>query len=484
MSKEKVATPNYHTAANWQIALFAFNNTATNMYMLAMGYVSYYATGIAGLLVVLVSTILTSMRLFDGITDPIIGFLIDKTDTKFGKFRPFMIAGNIILAVTVLIMYNTTHLVPEAWRLIYFVAIYGVYIIGYTFQTACTKAAQSALTNHPKQRPMFSMYDGFYNAFLFAIMGFVVSNVLLPRHGGIFSIAFFSDLNYMTIALSALFTALAVIGIWKKDRTEFFGVGDSADKLKFKDYWTVLKGNRAIQMLVVAASTDKLAGTVARNTTVVIMLFGIVLGNYAFYGQLSMMSIIPMFIMIIFGVQVARKFGQKQAFVVTTWMSLILSITLFFIIFLGDLTTISMDNLNFITIAFMVVYLLMGGVSSICGNIVIPMIADCTDYETSISGRFVPGMMGTLFSFVDKLISSFGATIVGFALAAIGFTTSMPDLKTALTPELFWVTIALFFGLPMFGWIASIIAMKFYPLDDKKMAEVQASVAALKANAQ
>ena len=74
----------------WQIGLFSLNNTSTNLFLAMMGYVSYYANGIAGLSVVLISVILTGMRIFDGVTDPVIGFFIDKTNGKYGKFRPYI----------------------------------------------------------------------------------------------------------------------------------------------------------------------------------------------------------------------------------------------------------------------------------------------------------------------------------------------------------------------------------------------------------
>ena len=91
----------YNNAKTWQIGFYALNNTATNVIMLLMTYVSYYATGVVGLAVVLVSSLLTSMRMFDAITDPIIGFVIDKTNTKFGKFRPMIIIGYTIMAVSI-----------------------------------------------------------------------------------------------------------------------------------------------------------------------------------------------------------------------------------------------------------------------------------------------------------------------------------------------------------------------------------------------
>lgn len=120
------------------------------------------------------------------------------------------------------------------------------------------------------------------------------------------------------------------------------------------------------------------------------------------------------------------------------------------------------------------------GISSISSGIVIPMIADCADYETYLTGRYIPGMMGTLFSFIDKLISSFATTIIGFAVAAIGFTTAMPQATDAYTQELFWVITGLFMWMPILGWICSLIAMKFYPLDKAKMEEVQTHIQELK----
>ncbi|MGL5973092.1 MAG: MFS transporter [Oscillospiraceae bacterium] len=79
----------YNRAKVWQIALFALNNSATNLFFLLMTFVSYYVNGVAGIAVVTVSFLLTAMRIFDGFTDPIIGFFIDKTDSKFGKIQTF-----------------------------------------------------------------------------------------------------------------------------------------------------------------------------------------------------------------------------------------------------------------------------------------------------------------------------------------------------------------------------------------------------------
>ena len=72
-----------------------------------------------------------------------------------------MAAGNIVLLITTFLMFFTTHHLPEQFRFIYFLVIYLIYIIGYTLQTVVTKSAQSCLTNDPKQRPTFGIYDGY-----------------------------------------------------------------------------------------------------------------------------------------------------------------------------------------------------------------------------------------------------------------------------------------------------------------------------------
>jgi len=198
----------YNSAKIWQIGFFALNNTATNLYMFAFMFISYYATGIAGLLVVSVSSVITFMRIWDGFTDPVIGFWIDKTESKFGKFRPFMFFGNVILAIMAIVLFKTTHLIPQNLRFVYFIAMYALYIIGYTFQTACTKAGQTVLTNDPKQRPLFTLFDAIYNTILFVGGQFVISTMLVPKYGG-FKEGFFNEILLITIVTAGIFTALA-----------------------------------------------------------------------------------------------------------------------------------------------------------------------------------------------------------------------------------------------------------------------------------
>ena len=147
----------------YQLALFPMNNGATNVYyVLILSYIATFGNKVLGLAMVFASFMVTGMRVFDAITDPIIGAIMDKTDGKFGKFRPFMVLGNVVMAVSVIALYMVTPLIPTSmmWlRYVLFVVLYAVWVIGYTFQTSVTRSAQSVLTNDPKQRPLFTVFN-------------------------------------------------------------------------------------------------------------------------------------------------------------------------------------------------------------------------------------------------------------------------------------------------------------------------------------
>ncbi|UJF16182.1 MFS transporter [Jeotgalibaca sp. MA1X17-3] len=467
---------NYKRAKLWEIGFFAANNSATNIFMFLMMNVAYYATGVAGLGTVIVSTLITASRIFDGFTDPIIGLWIDKTDGKFGKFRPFMLAGYLIMTVITLLLFFTTHQIPQQFRLVYFIVLYVIYIIGYTFQTACTKSGQSVITNDPKQRPIFSAFDISMTSLIFAGAGIYLSTYLVPKYGSFNSAELFYEFNLTFIAIAGILTFLAILGISSSDRTEYFGTGEPV-KITFKDMWRILKGNRPLQMLIIAASTDKLGGQIAGNSIVMVMLFGIVIGDYALFGALAGITLIPSVLIALFGTGYASRMGTKKAYVVFTWLAIIVYTGILLLLTFGDPTTIRLGNWSFVSISFILLYVAGAGLRVLSGGLVIPMIPDVTDYETYKTGRYAPGVMGTIFSFVDKIVSSFAQTLIGLSLALIGFTEIFPDVGTPFSPEIKWITIALFIGVMIIAWIASLVAMKYYELDRTRMMEIQNELA-------
>ena len=533
--KQPLEENGIHRAKMWEIMMYALNNTSTNTYMMVVGYISYFLIGIVGLASVLAGSIVTIMRVWDGVTDPFVGMMVDKTNGKFGKNRPFIVIGQIIMFVTTFVMFNFIPKMGTGVRFVAFIIIYMIYILGYTCQCVVTKSAQTCLTNDPKQRPIFAMCDTVYNIILMNIMfPIIVTDVLVPKFtltaennaaeiaslvaqnpalagiveksGGSLSAFYnpglFTTMQLMFGGLSAVFAVCAIIALWRKDNSKYFGLG-TTQKVGVKDYVDTLAHNRAIQMLVVSASTDKLFMSTKSNATVMICLFGIIFGNYAAFSSYSQITSIPIcLISLLLMNKIARQMGQKASMLVGTWGGIIgsIAITLFLFFFnpKGDASKFSLPAFRLIrpdtwgtlftgwtttALIFVLLVIAWSGVQALSSSIVITMTADCADYEVYRTGKYVPGLMGTLFSFVDKLVSSFAPMVAGVMFSMCGYTDHNPVMGDPVTPGLRGGVVFCAYGMIMLGLVCNLIAMKFYPLTKEKMEEIQDEVAQIKMKA-
>lgn len=480
VTNKTASSGSVNRAKPWQLLLFSFNNGATNVfYVITMNYIAYYANGVLGLMVMFATTMVTVMRVFDAFTDPIIGMLIDRTNGRFGKFRPYMLLGNIIMAVSALFMYFATRLIPDSvmWlRYTAFVLVYMVFVIGYTFQTSCTRSGQTCITNDPKQRPLFTIFNT-----VASLLGMGITQVVAVVAGSIYgygSAEFFNIIIPIGIVLSLVLTILAIAGIWAKDVPENYGVASSSSgKVNFKECISVLKQNRELQMLIVAGAGTKLGFAVATNASVACMLYASMMGNYSglympFY-VIGYIASVPFFLM---SARTSQKLGQKASLTRYTRIALILYFGVLAMLLLwqpgNPATQLSFTNINVYTVLFIAFYCIGYGAYYATADMVIPMTADCSDYETYRSGNYVPGIIGTMFSLVDKLVSSLSSTIVGVAVTAIGLAT-LPDSNTPYHDGMKILVILLFCVLPMLAWVATLFAMKRYSLSGERMKQIQ-----------
>ena len=90
------------------------------------------------------------------------------------------------------------------------------------------------------------------------------------------------------------------------------------------------------------------------------------------------------------------KFGSKRAFVIATWACIISYSLLLLLLWLGDPTQIRMDNMGFMTISFMVLYLVGGAVRYVGSGLMMPMLADVIDYSANKSNPYAPGLISSV----------------------------------------------------------------------------------------
>ena len=479
----------------YQLALFPLNNGATNVYfVLILSYIAIFGSKVLGIIAVFASLMVTGMRVFDAVTDPIIGALMDKTNTKYGKFRPFMVIGNAIMAVSVILLYCFTPLIPETmmWaRYTAYVVLYAVWVIGYTFQTSVTRAAQPVLTNDPKQRPLFTIFNTIGSLAGMGVMQGI--GPILAGDGifGDYNAQWFSVMAPIGIVVSILLTILAIIGIWEKDNEKYFGIGGGkAEPVKVSEYVQIVKANKPLQRLMVAGGGCKLAMAIGTNMTVLIMLYHCMMGNYdGLYLPLMILGYVFAVPFFVLTVQTSQKKGQKASLMTYVAVALACYVVVLILLLLWNpndpnfMLSIMKDgsfSINLYTILFILFFGVGYGAYYATADMPIPMVADCADYETYRSGKFIPGIMGTLFSLVDKLVSSLSATVVSVVLLITCGIDYLPTKADAFVPGMNGAVIFLFCGIPMIAWVLSLISMRGYELDGNKVKTIQAVNAARK----
>lgn len=507
MSKTAAVKPNdgVNRAKLYQLVLFPLNNGATNVYfVLILSYVAQFGSSVLKL-GMFASIMVTAMRVCDAITDPIIGALMDRTSTRFGKFRPFMVIGSAIMAVSVIALYVLLPLIPEnlmALRYIGFTVVYFIWVIGYTFQTSCTRAGQTVLTNDPNQRPMFTIFNTIGSMLGMGVMQFMIPLIkamydVKDASGALISSGYANPALYRIIApvgivVSVLLTILAIIGIAEKDRPEYYGIGGAKqEKVKVSEYVQIVKENKPMQRLMVAGAGCKLALAIATNTTVLLALYGIVMGNYnALYLPMMVLGYVFAVPFFLLSVRTSQKEGQRASLVRYVSVALACYVGVLALLLANQhgnpaLTLAFPFNgggsINLYTIAFILCFGVGYGAYYATADMPIPMVADCSDYETYRSGKYIPGIMGTLFSLVDKLVSSLAQTLVAFIFLLCAGLSELPTDGTPYSGGIKVAVIIMFCVIPMLAWAATLIAMKGYALTGPKMKEIQAVNSARKA---
>lgn len=460
---EKAVT--YRKAEPWRNTLWPMVNGANNIYVMLMVFVSYVAAGGYGIAVATAGMIATSSRIFDAFTDPICALISDKLPAKYGRVRILMVIGYSIMSLAVLFIFHW----GVGGNIITFTLGYMVYILGYTLFNIAQNMGNPIITNDPQQRMSVGRWRTIYTQCAAVAVTWYMSNILGPKYGGL-KMGAFQEMCTMCVIVGCILTVISIIAISPYDKAENF-VSAKRTKVGIKDCFEVLKHNKAIWAFIAAASSDKLALQAASQSAITTMVFGIVIGNYKFNGNLSMITLIPTLMIMFYATKLRGNGDTKSTLIKWTWVAIGLAVVMVAFMAIGDPTKISVNPVY--TVAFLVLYCLFTGakiVTSACNGVMIP---DVVDYEMYISGNYMPATVSAVYTFVDKMVSSLATTIVGFCVAAIGYVTVMPQPGDPCTTPIFWMAMFLWMGLPILGWLCTQAAMHFYPLDGEMMKKVQ-----------
>lgn len=485
MSKKLTASEidgvTYRRAKTWQIILYACNGlVGMSMYSL-INLASYSASIGYGVTTIVIGYILTCTRILDGVTDPLLAFIYDRVNTRFGKLRILLIAGYLIEAIALLCMFSLFSGKGFGW--VTFTFFYIIYVIGYTISNMTAQTIPALMSNDPGQRPLIGVWTTAFNYFVPMILMMILNMVLLPMFGGEYNQAFLTAACLVCLAAAAIGTMLVCIGVSSYDKPEYFeGLERTKEKLKIKDMLDVLAHNRPLQCYIVSNASDKLAQQTGSQSVITTLLFGIVIGNMGISTMLTVISMIPSILFAAAGARYAGKHGSRKGIVTWTWISMIISVVtlLFFTVVDPGRIAVMMSPAM---ILYVLLTLLQNGSNMCITTSNTAFMADTIDYELDRSGRYVPAVVTGTYSLIDKIITAFSATVAAGAAALLGYTATMPQPGEACTTAIFWVTMAVKFGMPIIGWLCTLAAMHFCKLDKEEMINVQKRIAEKKEKA-
>ena len=469
-------TETYHTAKMWEIALFSLNNSASNFYLFAFGFLGFYATGVAGMTTVLIASVLGLARLFDGLIDPAIGTAIDNINTRWGRYRPIMLLSNIGLILSFVFLFNI-HRMPIPTVVALFIGLIFHKIV-YSFQQTVTKAAQASLTNDPAQRPLFSVFDSIFNLVVFTGGQLFVTRYLFAQIGE-YNMEFYGRFLPLLCAVSFGFTVLAMFGIRRKDNVKYFGLGEeSVEKQSFKEYFSVLKGNKPLAVLAFCGAMIKFAATMVGDQNFLAIFFGILLGNYMLAGDVSAWIVVPQLLFVFGLTRLAQKKDLKTSYKTAVSIATIGLAAVIGLLFVTPDTRV-LSSLQGMSLIFIGLWMIATIALKYPTSIVLTMSADITDYVTAKTGKFAPGLIGTIFSLTDSIASSLAPVVIGWVVAGIGYTDGYPQPGDALTPAIYKGGLIIM-GIILATLVVTMIAIRFYPLDRKEMELIAEDIAVRK----
>ena len=315
-SASEVDGVQYRRAKLWQIICYACNAFVGMSVYSLIGMASYSASIGYGITTATVGLILMLARILDGFTDPMLAFVYDRVNTRFGKLRVLLISGYLIEAVGLLCMFNLCS--SKGFGLPVFALTYIIYIIGYTVTNMTAQTLPAIMTNDPRQRPTIGVWSTALNYAVPMGMSMLIYTVILPKCGGTFNQDFLSTVCTIVLIIAGIGTLIVCAGISAYDKPENFeGTNKKHEPLKTADILEVLKHNKPLQCYIASNASDKLAQQVGSQAIINTMLNGILIGNMGLATTLGVISMVPSIFFAAFGAKYVGKKGSKKGIV--TW---------------------------------------------------------------------------------------------------------------------------------------------------------------------
>ena len=372
-----------------------------------------------------ITAIVVAARIFDALNDPIMGNIIERTRTRWGKFKPWLVIGIISTSVVVYLAFNTD---LQGWSFVWFFGvIYFLYSIAYTMHDISYWGMVPALSSDANARNQFAS-----RATLFAGIGGTLASVLIPMFtigdkaiGGSTTTAY-GVISLIICIIAPLFLCFTIFGV--REKREY----NDAPPVSLKKIWTTIIGNDQLLWISLIFLLQQIGNG---------LIVGGIGSTYIYFdfgyngGLFSLFTIVGMSVtafLMIFYPAISRKLPRKK------FMSVLLAISLVgyaLMLIAGLAMPAEMPKFWVITVGYMLsnfgqygFYLVM-----------MISIINTVEYNEYKSGDRDEAIIASLRPFLTKMSSALIVLITNVAYMVFGvtkYTNKISDLENACARNL------------------------------------------------
>ncbi|HEY5879375.1 MAG TPA: glycoside-pentoside-hexuronide (GPH):cation symporter [Nakamurella sp.] len=431
------------------------NNLA---FALGTAFLLLYYTDVVGLPAAAIGTMFLIVRLWDAFADLFAGRMVDRTMTRWGKFRPFI----LFFSFPLLVMSVLTFYVPTGWdggtQLMYAYLTYAVLGLLYSMVNVPYGSLATAMTQRPKERAKLAVSRGLGAGSASLLLTFIIAPQIQSISGNkaLSAQERADQLQQVFLNTTLLFVALGFALYLLTFFTCRETVVRAEPRVGIRDTLRTLKTNKALGILC-ASSFFYLIGAFAVGGAMAYYAI-YVLGDAKFLIWMTLAQVVVQFATAPFVPMLVGKFGKKNLFQYCGLFTVVGGVALF-------LTPASLPLLA------LLFYAIKGFGVSLINTLMWALEADTVEYGEWKTGQRTEGATYAIFSFTRKITQSIGGALGAFALALGGYITKLA--ADQVQPESAITAIKAAIGLvPAVAAILAMIAFIAYPLTEKKFAEI------------
>jgi len=446
---------------------YSFGDFASSMFwkLFSMFLMIYY-TDVVELSPAAVGTMFLLTRLWDGLNDPIMGIIADRTVTSKGKFRPYLLWIAIPFALIGVLTFSSPDLGPSG-KLIYAYVTYTMMMMVYTAINVPYSSLMGVMTSDTEDRTSLASFR-----FIGAYSGGIFMTATVPYLLDFFKSGGSDEAQsyQFTVAVYAILAAFFFIMtyLWTKERVKPLQEKSSI--------WKDLKdlGKNAQWFIMLGAGVSVLIFNSLRDGSIMYYFKYFVKDQTLdFFGDVAWDKLAGAYMTVwlvtnLLGVLMAKpassRFGKKAVFMGAMVIGCIFSV-LFYWVDPNDIALIF--GLNII----------MGIASGIVLPLIWSMYADIADYSEWKTGRRATGLVFSSSSMSQKLGWTLGGAITGWLLAAYGFEANADQTVESLKGIRLMITI-----YPASGALLAVLFLTIYKLNDKFMRTITDELAERRAD--